>query len=317
MKIFIDSADIEEIRQAKKWGMLDGVTTNPSLIKKAVEKLHKQKKKINIKEYISQFLREAKGKPVSLEVIGTNFTDMVHEGIHLYHLFNPIARNVYIKIPVNPCLADTGNCDVEEPHKPRPLGRRLLEHPKVSDKPRTLVRGKTQRLCDSEGIRAIHALAQQGIPVNCTLIFTPEQALLAAKAGAKIVSPFVGREDDYIRELNKSKFKKEDYFPAEGMKKLKKWKDDNGIVSGVELIRECKTLFVIQKVKGCEILAASIRNTRQFREVALAGAEIATLPLSVMEKLLEHPKTQEGMRQFTKDIVPEYAMIAGSARKKK
>src|SRR3989344_7413943 len=110
MKIFIDSADIEEIRQAKKWGMLDGVTTNPSLIKKAVEKLKKKKKRIDIKEYISQFLREVKGKPVSLEVIGTNFTDMVHEGIHLYHLFNPIAKNVYIKIPVNPCLADTGNC---------------------------------------------------------------------------------------------------------------------------------------------------------------------------------------------------------------
>src|SRR3989338_6586732 len=102
MKIFIDYADIEEIRQAKKWGMLDGLTTNPNLIKKAVEKLHKQKNKIDVKDYISQFLRESKGKPVSLEVIGTNFTDMVHEGIHLYHLFNPIAHNVYIKIPVNP-----------------------------------------------------------------------------------------------------------------------------------------------------------------------------------------------------------------------
>ena len=274
MKIFIDSADIEEIRQARKWGMLDGVTTNPSLIKRAVEKLHKQKKKIDVKDYISQFLRESKGKPVSLEVVGTNFMAMVHEGIHLYHLFNPIAHNVYIKIPVNSCLADTGNCG-------------------------------------PDGIRAIHALTQQGIPVNCTLIFTPEQALLAAKAGAKIVSPFVGREDDYIRDLNKSRFKKEDYFPAEGMKKLKKWKNDNGIVSGVDLIKECKEIFVTQKIKGCKILAASIRNVRQFREVALASADIATLPLSVIEKLLEHPKTREGMRQFNKDIVPEYAKVVG------
>ncbi len=279
MKIFIDSADIEEIRQAKKWGMLDGVTTNPSLIKKAVEELHKQKERIDIKEYISQFLREVKGKPVSLEVIGTNFTDMVHEGIHLYHLFNPIANNVYIKIPVNPCITDTGKCD-------------------------------------SDGIRAIHALTQRGIPINCTLIFTPEQALLAAKAGAKIVSPFVGREDDYIREINKSRFKKEEYFPAEGMKKLKKWKNDNGIVSGVDLIKECKAIFATQKVKGCEILAASIRNVRQFREVALAGADIATLPLGVMGRLLEHPKTKQGMQQFIKDIVPEYAKVAGGQRQK-
>lgn len=278
MKLFIDSADIEEIRQAKAWSMLDGVTTNPTLLKKAVEKLQKQKKKIDIEKYIKQLLKAAKGKPVSLEVVGTDFEEMVREGRKLYTMFNPVAHNVYIKIPVNPCLGN--ECSHE-----------------------------------ADGIRAIKELTHEGIPINCTLVFTPEQALLAARAGARIVSPFVGREDDYIRELNRVQFKKEAYFPAEGMKQLKKWKDDDGIVSGVELIKECKALFVAQGVKRCEILAASIRNQRQFREVALAGADIATLPLSVMQKLLEHEKTREGMWQFTRDAPREYAKLAGLKRK--
>jgi len=279
MKIFIDSAKIDEIKQAKEWGMLDGVTTNPSLLKKAVDDLKKKGKKLDIESYLKQILKSVGKKPVSLEVVGSDYKEMIKEGLKIYKIFNSVAKNVYVKIPVNPCLDDS--CS------------------KATD-----------------GIRAIKYLSDRKIPVNCTLIFTPEQALLAAKAGAKFVSPFVGREDDYIREINRIKFGKEDYFPAQGLKKLKKVLNDNGITSGVDLIKETRELFDIQKVKGCEILAASIRNTRQFREIALAGADIATLPFSVMGKLLSHPKSSEGMRKFTQDIVPEYAKLVGLKIKK-
>ncbi|PIN92781.1 transaldolase [Candidatus Pacearchaeota archaeon CG10_big_fil_rev_8_21_14_0_10_31_24] len=274
MKVFIDSAKINEIRQAKEWGMLDGVTTNPSLLKKAVDDLVKKGKKLDIESYLKQILKAVGKKPVSLEVVGSDYDEMIKEGLKIYKIFNGVSKNVYVKIPVNPCL--DGSCS------------------KATD-----------------GIRAIKYLSDRKIPVNCTLIFTPEQALLAAKAGAKFVSPFVGREDDYIREMNRIQFGKEEYYPAKGVKKLKKIMNDNGIVSGVDLIKEIRELFDIQKVKGCEILAASIRNTRQFREVAIAGADIATLPFSVMGNLLSHPKSEEGMRKFTQDIVPEYAKLVG------
>lgn len=279
MRLFIDSAQIEEIKQAKDWGMLDGVTTNPTLIKEAVQQ-HKKKGKIDMDAYVRELLRCANGVPVSLEVVGTDFEEMVAEGTRLYRTFNTVAQNVYIKIPVNPCLDE------------------VCTHA-------------------TDGLRAIRILTQKGIPINCTLIFTPEQALLAAKSGARIVSPFVGREDDYIREMNRIKFNKKDYFPAEGIKSMKKRHTDNGIVSGVDLIKQCKNLFVAQKIRNCEILAASIRNVRQFREVSLAGADIVTLPLTVMKQVLNHPKSQEGMRQFVKDIVPEYAKIAGLKKKRK
>lgn len=271
MKIFLDSADIEEIKEIKNYGILEGVTTNPSLIKKAVEKIKKSGKKIDMGSYIKEILRICKGKPVSLEVIGTDCNEMVTEGRRLFKKFNRVAKNVYIKVPVNPCLEK--NCSRS-----------------------------------SDGIRAIKILSREKIPINCTLIFTPEQALLAAKAGAKIVSPFIGREDDYIREMNRIKFNKEDYFPKEGFKKGKKILEDMGIVSGVDLVEECVKIFKKSKIKT-EVLAASIRNVIQFREVAEAGADIATLPFGVIKKLLEHQKTVEGMKQFVKDIVPEYAEI--------
>ena len=271
MKIFIDSAEINEIKKVSEWGLLDGVTTNPSLIKKAVNST----KGTSLEYYIKNILKISKRKPVSLEVIGNNFNDMVREGKIIWEKFRRYG-NVYVKIPVNPCLED-----------------------------------KCER--DADGIRAIRELSKSKIPVNCTLIFTPEQALLAAKAGAKIVSPFAGREDDYIREINRIKFKKEDYFPAEGIKKMKKVMNDNGIVSGVDLVKECKEILIINKLK-CEVLGASIRNQRQFREMALAGADIITVPFSIIEKLLKHKKSIEGMRGFTKDIVPEYAKILGGAK---
>lgn len=272
MKIFIDSADLEEIKKVKEYGLLDGVTSNPSLIKKAVEKRKKSGEKTDMEKYIKQILKTAKSKPVSLEVIGHTYDDMIYEGRNLYKKFNPVANNVYIKIPVNPCM---------------------------------------EKKCTnaSDGIKAIKTLTKEGIPINCTLIFTPEQALLAAKAGAKFVSPFAGRVDDYIREMNRVKFRKQDYFPAEGYKKRRNILDDNGILSGVDLIKQTSEIFHDQKINS-EILAASIRNKRQFREVAEAGADIATVPFKVIQTLLSHHKSVEGMKKFTKDIVPEYKKVA-------
>ena len=271
MKIFLDSADIREIKEVRNYGILEGITTNPSLIKKAVEKIKKSGKTINMENYIKEILKICRGKPVSLEVIGTNCNEMVTEGRRLFKKFNRVAKNVYIKIPVNPCLEE--NCSRS-----------------------------------SDGIKAIKILSREKIPINCTLIFTPEQALLAAKVGAKIVSPFTGREDDYIREINRIKFNKEAYFPKEGFKRGKKILEDKGIVSGVNLVEECVKILGKSKIKT-EVLAASIRNVTQFREVAEVGADIATVSFEVIKKLLMHHKTIEGMKQFIKDIVPEYAEI--------
>ena len=266
MKIFIDSADINEIEKAYSYGILDGVTTNPSLIKKAAEK----NKIKNMGVYIKKILKAAKKTPVSLEVIGTDYKSMVEEGKRLFKKFKS-SGNVYIKIPIDPCLKQS--CDNS-----------------------------------SDGIKAIKTLSKSKIPVNCTLIFTPEQALLASKAGAKFISPFAGRIDDYIRKNAHIKFDKSDYFPKKGLKKGKKILEDNGIVSGVDLVKECVLVLKENKMKT-KVLAASIRNPRQFREVKLIGADIATLPFKVIEKLLYHYKTAEGMKNFIKDVVPEYKKI--------
>src|SRR3989339_664140 len=194
MKIFIDSATVSEIKKADSYGILDGVTTNPSLIKRAVDSLKKAGKNIDMQRYIEDILKTAKGTPVSLEVIGADADTIIAEGKALFRRFNSIANNVVIKVPVNPAF-------------------------------------KADDTTHFDGIKAIKALSAQGIPINCTLIFTPEQA----------------------------------------------------------------------------ILAASLRNPRQVREAAFAGADIATLPLSVIETLLHHHKTFEGMKSFTDDIVPAYS----------
>lgn len=266
MKIFIDSADLNEIREINSYGILDGVTTNPSLIKKAAEKYEIK----DLKTYIKKILKICKGKPVSLEVIGSSYEEIVREGKKLFKIFNPIAKNVYIKIPVNPCIDNKKN--------------------------------------SADGIKAIRELSKKNIPVNCTLVFTPEQALLAAKAGAKLVSPFAGRIDDYLRDKNKIKYEKEDYYPKNGLKKANKIIQDNGIISGVDLVSKISLIFDLNKI-NCKVLAASIRNNQQFRECAEVGADIATLPYKVIKSLLEHPKTKEGMKKFTKDIVPEYRRV--------
>lgn len=262
----MDSADLDEIKQAYEWGIIEGITTNPTLLKHALEK---RKEKQDLEIYIKTIMKTAKGTPVSIEITETDAEKMIEQGRRFYKLFNHIAKNVCIKIPV--CTA-------------------LDEHGKKF-----------------EGIKAIKELSHQKIPVNCTLVFTPEQALMAAKAGAKYISPFAGRVDDYLREQNKIKYSKEDYFPSEGMKDVSV-KDDNGIYSGVQLLKECVEILKIHGLKS-EVIAASIRNPRQAREAALAGAHISTIPFSVIKEIVSHHKTYEGMKKFMDDVVPEYAAL--------
>lgn len=263
MKIFVDSADLDEIKQAFKWGIADGVTTNPSLMKKAVEKLKAKGYDINLREYIQEILIAADNRPVSLEVTETAADGMLHEAERLYEMFKPYG-NINIKIPINPAFKDEDTTHFD-------------------------------------GIRVIRALTEKNIPTNCTLVFTPEQALLAAKAGATYVSPFAGRIDDDIRKRCRGEFDKNAYFPMEGNNLI----NDNGIVSGVDLVRRCVEILGNYNLKT-EVLAASLRNVRQVREAALVGADIATLPFSVIGDMLKHHKTYEGMKLFTADIVPDY-----------
>lgn len=298
MKIFIDTANLDEIRQACSWGIVDGVTTNPSLIKRAVDQVKKEKRKIDIESYIKEIiLTVGKERPVSLEVISLRAEEMIEEAKLLYHKFNPLAGNVVIKIPINTYTRMGG----------------ALHY---------------------EGLQAITHLSREEIPVNTTLIMSPEQALLAAKAGARYASPFAGRVDDYIRKKLGIQFKKQDYFDFDLMQKIaedkltrfmdssgerdaaslyldekiKEWKDlgkDNGISSGVHLVEEIVNIYQNYQITT-EVIAASIRNGQQVREVALAGAHIATIPFNVIEEMIQHPKTVEGIETFCRDVVPEY-----------
>jgi len=271
MKIFIDSAKVSEIEEAFSSGFLDGVTTNPSLLKQAVEELKAKGEGIDLAQYIERILTVVEGTPVSLEVTECTYQKMVEQARRIYERFNPIANNVYIKIPINPLFegAEAGEFD---------------------------------------GLKAIKELSAEGIPVNCTLIFTPEQALLAAKAGAAFVSPFAGRVDDYIRSQNGIRFNKSEYFPAQGIWREEQVLEDNGIVSGIDLVEQIVEIFLRYEVSA-EVLAASLRNARQVREAALAGADIATLPLYVIKDLVSHYKTREGMENFIADVLPEYVEI--------
>jgi transaldolase len=256
MKIFIDTASLKEIKEAISWGIVDGITTNPSLIRKAVES---EAKGMKLEDYITEILRVAgEDRPVSLEVMSVKSEDMIREAEILYDKFNHIADNVIIKVPINTYAGYY------------------------------------------EGLKTIKRLSEEGIPVNCTLIMTPEQALLAAKAGARYVSPFAGRIDDYIRTaklgLKAGKdFQKGDYYPWDGMDV-----DDNGIRSGVDLVE--KTVMILENYDyNTEVIASSIRNARQVREVAMIGTHIATIPFKVLEGMLLHPKTEEGVKRFSED----------------
>jgi transaldolase len=208
MKIFIDTSSLKEIREAQAMGILDGVTTNPSLI---------SKESGDYREILQEICKIVSG-PVSAEVVGTRFEEMVEEGKSLAK----IADNIVVKVPIN-----------------------------------------------WEGLKVIKKLSAEGIRINVTLIFSPTQALLAAKAGAAYVSPFIGRLDDIA-------------------------------IDGMELIDQLVTIFDNYDLET-EILAASIRHPIHVVQAAIAGADIATMPYNVLDKLLNHPLTDIGAEKFRKD----------------
>lgn len=294
MKIFLDTAELDEIKLADSWGVIDGVTTNPSLIKKAVE----ARKSITIEDYIREIVQTVSG-PVSLEVIALTAHEMLNQAQILYDKFSSFG-DVAIKIPIN---TSTG-----------------------------------QNVGDFEGIQVIQELAQVDIPINVTLVMTPEQALLAAKAGATYVSPFAGRIDDYIRtNLGLTRgidFQKTDYYDASLVSEILESKifssvteetsvspsfirtihqesqkgNDYGVWSGVDLVQKILTIYE-QYDYSTEVIGASIRNIQQVRELAEIGVHIATIPFALVQAMIQHPKTREGILGFTADIVPEYEQL--------
>ena len=288
MQIFVDTADIEEIKEAKKWGIVDGVTTNPSLIKKAVEKLKSRGMEISMEEYIKEICKSVDG-PVSLEVKGITAEEMIREAETLHKKFNGVNNNVVIKIPVNTAMQE---------------GDEIFE-----------------------GIKAVKELESKGIPTNVTLVMNPTQALLAAKAGASYVSPFLGRIDDYIRDNLGIEHEKWDVFHGsllrkveEGMRnadgdggeRYKKMASisfsDDGIYDGIEFVESIVKIYRAYNFKT-KIIAASVRNVLQVRRVAEMGVDIATIPFKVIKEMINHPKTIEGMKKFTQDVVEEYRAI--------
>ncbi|MFO7924771.1 MAG: fructose-6-phosphate aldolase [Bacteroidales bacterium] len=212
MKFFLDTANLEQIKTAHEMGIIDGVTTNPSLMAKEGVKGEK-----NILDHYVKICETVDGD-VSAEVISTDFKGMISEGKRLAALHNQIV----VKIPV---IAD--------------------------------------------GIRAIKYLSGEDIRTNCTLIFNPGQALLAAKAGAAYVSPFIGRLDDIGQD-------------------------------GIELIHQLVHIFELYGIET-EIIAASIRNTSHILQCMEAGADVATCPLDAIKGLLNHPLTDAGLEKFLAD----------------
>jgi transaldolase (EC 2.2.1.2) len=208
MQFFIDTANIDEIKQAIDWGILDGVTTNPTLAAKTGRPFM---------DVVKDILSIVDG-PVSLETVSLDTEGMVKEGRFLAEL----GDNVVVKIPMT-----------------------------------------------KEGMKAVNILEEEGIPTNVTLIFSPMQALIAAKAGASYVSPFIGRLDDISTD-------------------------------GMNLIRDIRTIFDNYGYET-EIIAASIRHPIHVLEAAKAGADIATIPFNVLEALFKHPLTDIGIEKFLKD----------------
>ena len=209
MKIFLDTADIDEIKIAARWGILDGVTTNPTLYSKVGGASY---------DAILQEICKITPGPVSAEVVAEDVDGMLEEGRH----FAKLAPNIVVKVPMS-----------------------------------------------EEGLEAMSRFADEGIKTNCTLIFTANQGLLAAKAGASLISPFVGRLDDINQD-------------------------------GMIVIRELAEMFAIHEIEA-EVLAASIRNPVHMTQAALAGAHIATLPFKVLQQMIHHPLTDKGIVQFRSD----------------
>lgn len=208
MDFYLDTADLKEIAQGVAWGLVDGVTTNPSLIAKTGETFESLAPKIT---------KLVKG-PISLEVISDDHAGMLREA----HQLVKIAKNVVVKIPMT-----------------------------------------------EEGMIATRKLASEGIPVNVTLIFSPTQALIAAKAGASYVSPFLGRVDDISYD-------------------------------GLELVEKIVDIFQNYDV-ATRVLAASIRHPVHVVECALMGADICTMPFKVLQQLFRHPLTDKGIELFKAD----------------
>ncbi len=297
MDIFVDTADLDEIKEAESWGILDGVTTNPSLIKKAVDSAQGD---MSLDKHIVEILETVDG-PVSLEVTEIKQEKMVKEAETLYEQFNHINENVVIKIPVNTAMKEGDD--------------------------------------NFEGVKAIKTLRETGIPVNCTLVMKPNQALMAAKAGAEYVSPFLGRIDDHIRNrigLDRGEdYPKGIYYPSELTERVRDfhirdkiskeelddvvyqnqevmdlfdWGNDHGLFSGIDLVWSMKNILDNYSYET-KIIAASIRSARQVRQCAELGVEIATIPFSVIEDMMVHHKTSEGMKAFDQDVIPEYKSI--------
>lgn len=208
MKIFLDTANLKQIKEAASWGIVDGVTTNPTLLSKEDQKFE---------ELIKKICRVISG-PVNVECVSTKSKDIIKEGRELAKL----ADNIVLKIPI--CV---------------------------------------------EGLKAIKVLSGEGIQVNTTLIFSPTQALLAAKAGARYVSPFIGRLDDISHE-------------------------------GMDLVDKIIAIFSNYGLET-EVIVASIRHPLHVVDAALVGADIATIPFVVLDKMVKHPLTDIGMEQFLKD----------------
>jgi transaldolase len=217
MKIFLDTAEIEEIRTAARWGVLDGVTTNPSLYAKVGG---------SYDDILAEICKITSG-PVSAEVIADDVEGMLEEGRH----FAKIAPNIVIKVAMS-----------------------------------------------ENGLEAISRFKAEGIKTNCTLVFTANQGLLAAKAGATLISPFVGRLDDINQD-------------------------------GMIVIRELAEIFAIHELEA-QVLAASIRNPLHVTQAAMAGAHIATLPFKVLQQMIHHPLTDKGIAQFKKDWEAARAAVA-------
>lgn len=283
MEIFIDSADIDEIKQALSWGIISGITTNPGLIEKAAKKHNVPdfgKYLDKVLKLVKKKARKKSEKTVSLEILaqpheGESLDDcMVREGMALWKRFNPIAKNVVIKVPINPWMSEG------------------------DDK--------------YAGIKAVSHFARKKIKTNVTLVHSPAQAIMAAQAGATYMSPFLGGLDDMIAKGWGSVKEKFDYWPIEGRSYGQRRLVDpiSQMYSGTELVQTIARIYRIQGY-GTKILAASLRNPAQVHEAAAAGAQLATIPFSVLEQMLDHPLTVGRMESFTKaaDETPKYKKL--------
>ena len=213
MKIFVDTADLDEIRELASWGIVDGVTTNPTLVARSGR---------SFKEIIDEIFDIVDG-PISLEVVSKKAEDMVQEAENLVSKISEKHRkNIAIKIPINP-----------------------------------------------EGLKAVKVLSKKGIQTNVTLIFSANQALLAAKAGATFVSPFIGRLDDIGQE-------------------------------GMQIVEEIMEIFINYDIET-EVIVASIRHPIHVIDAARIGADIATIPPGIIRKMVKHSLTDVGIEKFLKD----------------